>query len=104
MENNKEENIDVSFKGNGKDSIWIFEPTQSVKTASGENVSKYVEQDYSNAMVKCINPQLESVHEQTGVVVQVIPGTNYVEVDVDFGRGLGIQRMAEEDIEIILSE
>jgi len=107
IDKNKEENIDVSFKGNKRNSIWLFELTESKKITTAnidKNVSKYIEKDYSNALVKCINPKLESLYSRTGVVAQVLPGTNYVEVDVDWGRGLGVQRMAEQDIEIVISE
>jgi len=107
IERNKGENVDVSFKGYDKDSVWLFESAKSIKitTASaGDNVSRYSEQDYSNALVKCINPNLKSIYDRTGVVVQVLPGTNYVEIDVDYGRGLGVQRMSEKDIEIVISE
>jgi len=105
IDNNKEENINVSFKGDTKDSIWLFEDAKSIRTSSsGHNVSKYTEQEYSNAIVKCINPQLKSIYGRTGAVDKILPGTNYVEVYVDFGRGLGTQIMSEQDIEIILSE
>jgi len=104
LEKNKEDNVNVSFRGYERDSIWLFESAKSTKIKVAGAVSKHVEEDYSNALVKCINPNLKSIYDRSGVVVQVLPGTNYIEIDVDYGRGLGVQRMSEKDIEIILEQ
>ena len=86
--------IDLAFKGDRD--LWIFEPSFD-RLAS----SKYTEQEYENSMVRCIDPSLESLYGQTGVVIQVIPHTDIVEADVDFGRGLGTVRLSEEQFEIL---
>ena len=51
--------------------------------------------------VRCIDPELESINGRTGVVIQTIPHADYVESDIDFGRGLGIVRLTEPQYEII---
>ena len=97
----KEKNIDVSFKGE-KDPIWILEASYSDNSSQIKSAeSKYTEQDYMNAIIKCIDPDLKSIYGRTGGVVQVLPLVNQVEVDVDFGRGIGIVRLDESKIEII---
>jgi hypothetical protein len=91
----KEQPLEISFnKG-----AWSIRLSQ-VRTASQDS-SKYTEQDYANAVVKCIDPQLESIYNRTGVVLEVIPHTDMIEIDVNFGRGLGTIRLTEKQIEIL---
>jgi len=114
--------VDVSFRG--KDPIWIFEQS------SGSNITKaassrYTEQDYTNAVVKCIDPKQQTVYGKIGEIIQVIPHEDMVEVDVKFfnledekdskiardkdgiraenelAEGNQIRRMDESQIEII---
>jgi len=91
--------VDISFRG--KKPIWIFEASKTKKTASIQNPSKYTEQEYLNAIVKCVDPLLESIHGRTGAVIQVIPLADHIEVDVDFGRGLDVVRLSEQQLQIV---
>jgi len=98
----KEGVVEVSFKGSNPS--WFFEAAKVEKIAqnSQNHASKYTEQDYINsAIVKCVDPQLKSIHGRTGTVVQVIPNEDFIEVDVDFGRGIGIIRLTEKQLEIV---
>ena len=96
IEKKEERNIEIAFNKNS----WMMNFfTPQTKTASSP--SKYTEQDYLEAIVKCIDPKLESIYNRTGVVVQTTPHTDIIEVDVDFGRGLGIVRLTEKQIEIV---
>ncbi len=98
----EKEKIALSFKGERP--IWIFEKApeseDTIKLAQ-QSTSKYVETDYLNAIVKCIDPSLKSLLNRTGAAIQVIPSTDIIEIDVDFGRGLGIVRLTEKQIEIV---
>jgi hypothetical protein len=93
----KSHNILLSFT----EDMWIFDncPENFIKNA--EVVSKYTEQDYLNAVVKCIDPELKSIVNRTGSVIQVIPQTDYIEIDVDFGRGIGVIRLTEKQTDIV---
>jgi hypothetical protein len=93
-------NVDISFRGERP--TWIFEPSQNVKMAQVQGVSKYTEQDYINAIVKCIDPKLKSIHGRTGAVIQVMPLEDMVEIDVDFGEGLGVVRLTELQIKKVV--
>jgi len=95
----KTENIDISIRG--EKPIWIFEPSENIKVAQSKMPSKYVEQDYINAIVRCTDANLKSIYGRTGSVIQVIPLTDIIEIDVDFGRGLGVTRLTEKQIEIV---
>lgn len=97
----QKEFIEISFRG--EKPIWIISPKSEItKTAQISNqVSKYTEMDYLNAIVKCIDSNLKSIYQRTGSVIQVIPETDVVEIDVDFGSGLGIVRLTEKQVEII---
>lgn len=98
----KEGVVEVSFKGSNPS--WFFEAAKVEKIAqnSQNHALKYTEQDYINsAIVKCVDPQLKSIHGRTGTVVQVIPNEDFIEVDVDFGRGIGIIRLTEKQLEIV---
>ena len=102
-EEDKEDSINLSFKG--EKLSWFFEiskqktakSTQIIKTAQ----TKHNEEDYLNAIVKCIDPNLKSIYNRTGEVIQVIPHTDIVEIDINFGRGLGVVRLTEDQIEIV---
>ena len=94
---NKEEKINISFRGDKP--IWIFEASKTSRFASTE--SKYTEQDYLNSVVKCIDPELQSIFQRTGSAQQIIPCIDHIEVDVDFGRGLGTVRLTEKQLEIV---
>lgn len=101
IKNKKYETISISFKGDNP--IWVFENISGPETVklAQRNPSKYVETDYLNAIVKCIDPKLKSIYGRTGAAIQVIPLADTVEIDVDFGRGLGIVRLTEQQIEIV---
>jgi len=75
------ETIDISFKGG---EIWYFEKNPLLKEASSENTSRYSEQDYLNAMVRCIDKNQPNLFGEVGQVVQVIPLEDIIEVDVKF--------------------
>jgi len=83
------------------DSPRCWKTAQAV--AKSPNSSRYTEQDYAGAngpaIVQCIDAELESIVNKKGVVVQVIPYGDHVEVDVDFGNH--IVRLTEEQIEIV---
>ena len=100
VENEEEQDLEIGFnKG-----TWCIRFSQ-IKTASvplpALKPSKYTEQDYQEAVVKCIDPRLRSIYNRTGVVIQVLPHADIVELDVDFGRGLGNIRITEDQIEIV---
>lgn len=95
VKNQEEQSMEISFNKKS----WVINPSQA-KTASLQP-SQYTEQDYLEAVIKCVDPKLESIYGRTGVVVQVIPHTDMIEIDVDFGRGLGTIRLTEKQIAII---
>jgi len=87
----------VSFKG---DPIsWFIKEKKFEKSAS----SKYTKEDYykngKGAIVICTDPELKSYYKNTGQVIQVIPFSDHLEVDVDFGNH--IFRMVESQFDII---
>ena len=97
----KEMNVDLSFKG--KDATWMFEPQSrstrlSFKT---QEVSRYTEEDYFNAMVECIDQKLVSLLGHTGRVIQVMADSIPLEFDIDFGRGLDVVRLTEPQFKIV---
>jgi len=95
--------VDISFKqGSDKNSIWFFDKHASKRFASNDGVSKYTEKDYLNSVVKCIDPQLQSIYGRSGTVIEIIPHSDLIEVDVNFGRGLGVVRLTEDKIEIVV--
>lgn len=98
IKNNTNIPMNVSFKG--EKLMWLIRPS-NIKTAQSERPSKYTEEEYLNAIVKCIDKNLKSIYGRTGSVVQIIPIDDLIEVDVDFGRGLDIVRLTEQQIEII---
>lgn len=80
---------------------WGFEKDNKTNTKTASYVSKYNEDELKNRIVKCIDPNLESIYNRTGVVIQVITQSNGLEIDVDFGRGIDVVRLIESQIEII---
>jgi len=101
IKDKKPQTVALSFKEGAHGSLWIFESVKVEKLAS-QATSRYTEQEYFNGIFKCIDPQLKSIYGQTGAVIQVIPLTNFVEVDIDFGRGIGVVRLTEDKIEKVL--
>jgi hypothetical protein len=99
IENREREDVEVNSKG--ENSMWTLSSAKNIKVASKENSSNYTEQQYLNAIVRCIDPKLDSIFQRTGSVIQVIPETDAIEIDVDFGRGLGTVRLTEKQIEIV---
>ena len=110
ISNQSKKNINIIFKG--EIPVWIIEASNCsdgsncIKTAQNtqstqSTQSKYLEQDYSNSIVKCIDSSLESINGRTGAVIQVIPLEDMIELDVDFGSGLGIVRLTEKQIQIV---
>ena len=69
----------------------------TIKTAS----SKFTEQDLPHAEVKCTRKDLPTYYERTGEVIKVTPRADYVDVTVDFRRGLGHVTLKDSDIEIV---
>ena len=96
-ENKKNTNVDLSFKG--EEPVWIMKPSKIVSHA--QSTSKYNENDYQNSIVRCIDKSLESIYNRTGSVIQVIPLEDIIEIDVNFGRGLGVVRLTEDQINIV---
>jgi hypothetical protein len=88
--------LEVAFRGDRP--TWFFDAAKVEKIAS---TSKYTEQDYLNAIVKCIDPKLDSIINRTGPVIQIIPHDDFIELDVNFGRGIGVVRLTEKQIEIV---
>lgn len=99
VDQDKEQKISISFRG--EKPIWIFEPVIKNVNKTANVQSKYTEQDYFNSIVKCIDRKLSSLYGRTGFVKQIIPLTDIIEMDIDFGRGLGIVRLTENQIEIV---
>jgi len=91
MEKKAPTKIAIAFKG--EKPIWFFEEAQAV--------SQYTKEDYLNAIVKCTDDNLKSIFGRTGTVIEVMPRSDFIEVDVDFGRGIGIVRLTEQQIEIL---
>ncbi len=87
--------INIDFKNNG--SIWKISAPKNTRYAS----SKYLEKDYMNSIARCIDSSLKSIYNRTGVVVQVIPLEDGIEIDVDFGRGIDVVRLTEKQIELV---
>ena len=50
--------------------------------------------------VKCINNALPVYHNRTGVIKKAIPRTDYVDITVDFGRGLDEVVLTDKDVEL----
>ena len=98
LDTHKIDKVNISFKG-VKDQIWMFEKCQNIKEANAQ--SKYTKEEYLNSIIQCIDPQLKSIYGRTGEVIQIIPGTDIIELDIDFGRGIGIVRLTEQQIKII---
>ena len=90
--------LEISFRGN--DPCWFIENVKAEKFASNSS-SRYTENEYLNSIVKCTDPKLESIYGRTGAVIQVIPNEDMIELDVDFGRGIGVVRVTESQIEIV---
>ena len=101
----KFDTVDLSF--DIKDNVWFIKPcglqceASSEKDDSDKSVSRYNELDYKNAIVRCVDNDLDSLFDRTGEVIQVIPLSDIIEIDVDFGRGLGVVRLTEDQIEIV---
>lgn len=103
INNKKEGSVEITFKGSSPS--WFFKnaKTTKIEKISQNYVSKYTELDYTNAKaVKCIDPQLKSICGRTGSIKQIIPNEDFIEVDVDFGRGIEIVRLTEKQLEIVL--
>lgn len=96
---NNSHQIKLSFKGE-KNTAWFFEKGDNiVKEAKN---SKYKEEDFiknSPRRVQCIDPQLKSIYQKFGEVVQVIPLDTGLELDINFGRH--IVRLTENQIELV---
>ena len=97
VKDRKVSHLEVSFRGDNP--CWFFDAAKVEKIAS--RVSDYTEQDYINAIVKCIDPKLESIFDRTGAVIQIIPSDDFIEVDVNFERGIGVVRLTEKQLEIV---
>jgi len=93
--NQEEQPLEISFNND----MWSIAPSKTKMAFA--NSSKYTEHDYKESIVKCIDAKLDSIYNRTGVVLQVIPHTDIIEIDVDFGRGLGTIRLTEKQVEII---
>jgi hypothetical protein len=89
--------MEISFRG--ENLCWFFDVAKVEKIAN--KISQYTEQEYIDAIVKCIDPKLESIFNRTGEVIQVIPYADFIEVDVDFGRGINVVRLTERQLEIV---
>jgi len=87
--------LDILFDSDNN--LWSFNPT-TIKTASSKT---YNEKDFFNAIVKCIDDRLESIYNRTGTVIQIIPHVDFIELDVDFGRGIGIVRLTNKQVRIV---
>lgn len=96
--------VSLSFKKGDDSSLWLFDFPKTKKTASVKikEVSNYTEEDYLNGVFKCIDLKLESIYGQTGSVIQVIPHPDFIEVDINFGRGIGVVRLTEDKIEKVI--
>jgi len=97
VDKKQKKSVLLSFRG--KKPIWLFDVAKTNKTASA--VSKYTEQNYLRSIVKCTDRSLESIYGRSGVVIQVIPLTDMILLDVDFGEGLENVRLSERQIQIV---
>lgn len=62
--------------------------------------TSFKEEDFINAkLIKCIDPELDSIYNQTGTLIQVVPMIDHIELDVDFGHQ--VIRLSENQIKII---
>jgi len=55
---------------------------------------------WENAQVRCLK-KLPTYYQRTGNVQSVIPRGSYLDINVDFGRGLGVVTMTDSDLEKI---
>lgn len=98
VKNKQKSIVDICF--NTKKRMW--KAANSGLGTKKTKPSKYTEQDYIGdngpAIVECVDPTLKSIFGKRGVVVQVIPHSTYVEIDVDFGNH--IVRLTEEQINL----
>lgn len=93
----KFDSVNIGFS----DGSWNISPPKSlvVRKSSSNFVSQYVEDDFQNAIVKCVDAKLESIFDRTGEVMQVIPGTDFLELDVNFGEGLDVVRLTDKQVQ-----
>ena len=102
VDNNNVQNVDISFSS--EDPSWVFKESKIQREAQSQvkEVSKYTEQDYiDNPIVRCVDPVQKSIYGRTGSVEQIIPRIDMIEIDVNFGRGIGVIRLIEDQIEIV---
>ena len=78
---NKHRYVDLSFKGKNP-TVWLI--SDSKKQVEKNQEPRLREQDFFNAIVQCIDKNLDTLHGKVGRVVQVIPLVDGLEVDVNF--------------------
>lgn len=96
--------VTVNIKFHDKNSVWTIDlDTPIDKNVSENNAKTYIETKYvqggKGAIVVCVDAELESIYKKTGVVVQIIPFENNLELDIDFGHH--VVRLTEDQIEIV---
>ena len=78
------------------DGTWWFKPSALAKTAA----SKFTEEEMKPGLdVVCIAKELPGYYGRTGKVVSVVPMRDYLDVTVDFGRGLGTMVLTDASLE-----
>jgi len=92
--NGEEKNIELVFSS--PDNTWFINPMCSNVPIVQKVASKFPEQKYFNAIVRCIDKSLDKLFGRTGMVNQIVPQNDCVFLDVNFGRGLGIIRLMDD--------
>jgi hypothetical protein len=102
--------VDISFSfdkkdKHGIDSSWLAQNKTKTKTVSAaattakDPTSKYTEEDYTNKRAMCTNPDLETIYNKIGEIIQTIPHPSGVMADINFGRAT--VRLREKDYQLI---
>ena len=101
--NKKDTSFELHFCG--KPLTWLFKEKKNklnkeAQTRTQMQKKIYTEDDFTKGSpirVKCIDPDLQSIYAKIGEVVQVIPCSNHIELDINFGRK--IVRLTNNQIE-----
>ena len=75
---------------------WLIKSSQSV-----ENFQPPSEDRFQNAQVRCIKRDLPTYVGRTGIVIKTLARADYIDVIVDFGRGLDSLVLTDNDVEIV---
>lgn len=101
--------VSLEFK-NGKD-FWSIKKVKTANASSyisddvsnidiSSQPSEFAEEELRNAIVRCIDPSLETVFNKTGIVKEIINYGNYISLLVDFGNHE--QYLREKQVEVLM--